>query len=486
MINRWLYWLNYLILAVIAILCVSMIYIWIAHTDEIAIVDPKSKLSGLPKGSFELPPSAYEGIAGSFLALESAPPSLQIPDLKSQLAYNGRNGRPDSNSENTVLHFTLSGNKKLTVKPEQKTYLEFEKNSKPARYSLSPNNEKTSLCFECSLQDNNEILVRVTMEDEKGEKVTEPEAFTQFRIPEKDLARVTGEVWEIGTWRVDGTLLARQRARWFGHDRFLEKHGGKSYENISNKQRIDFGENDEIYYVFIQTGDCLIWDDNHWRVIEPGPESLKHPLLVVKKIDDRLMSLELWDVDGKAKIPINLLKSTEPWTANNAQSIQQAFKFVGARTRTQCLFEINKERMVLKPSDWLLMTPKGWRKLDKEDEIDQYVHRKLSGMLFVFEGWTKKEDRQVMQGILYNPSRSEYQTVELAVQQASAKAPTKIAKEKELDEDASDAEELIERMISSLSQGKDAAKDKKKAPSKPNSSATKTLPPLPKHQRAKK
>lgn len=476
MINRWLYWLNYSILAVVAVLCGSMVYMWLNHSDEIVTVDPKSKQNGLPKGSFELPAEAYEGIAGSFLALDSAPPSLQLPDLKSQLSYSGRNGRPDSNSENTVLHFTLSGSKKATVIPEEKIYLVYDKNSKPARYSFSPNNEKTSLSFECSLQDNNEVLVRVSMEDEKGEKITEPESHAQFRIPEKDFARNTGENWEIGSWRVDGTILARQRARWFGHDRFLEKHGGKAYENITNKHRIDFGENEDVYFVFVQTGDCLIWDGNRWRVIEPGPRSLKHPLLVVKKIDDRLMSLELWDVDGKAKVPLNLLKSTEPWAANNAQTIQQAFKFVGARTRTQCLFEINKERMVIKPSDWLLMTPKGWKKLDKEEDIDRFVQRKTTGMLFIFEGWSKKDDRQVMQGTLFNPARCDSQTVDLAIQQANSRAPTKNAKEP--NEDKGDAEELIEKMISSLTQGKEAAdQGKKNAATKPNTSVKKAPPP---------
>lgn len=486
MINRWLYWLNYSIVAIVLILSLSMGYIWIFHSDEIVIADPKSKQSGLPKGAFELSPEAYEQIAGSFLALESAPPTLQIPDLKSQLVYSGRNGRPDSNSQNTVLHFTLGG-KKVTVKPEEKIFLEFDKNSKPARYNFSKDNEKTSLCFECFLQDTNEILIKVTMEDEKGEKITEPEAHAQFKIPEKELVRMTGETWEIGTWRVDGTILARQRARWFGPDRFLEKHGGKSYEKITNKHRIDFGENDETYFVFVQPGDCLIWDKTQWRTVEPGPDSLNYPLMVVKKIDDRLMSLELWDVDGKAKVPINLLKSTDPWAANNAQTIQQAFKFVGARTRSQCLFEVNKERIVLKPSDWLISTPKGWKKLDKEEDIDRYVNRKTTGMLFVFEGWTKKDDRQVMQGILYNPSRSDCQTVELALQKANIKAPTKNAKEKEIDEDASnEAEELIERMISSLSQSKDKEGGVKKESSKSNSPLKKTPAALPKNQRAKK
>lgn len=478
MVNRWLYWLNYAILGLIVLLCGSMTYIWVSHSDEILVVDPKAKQNGLPKGAFELSSEAYEGIAGTFLALESAPPSLQIPDLKSQLSYAGRNTRPDADPEKTILHFTLNGQKKATI-PEERIYLVFDKSSRPPRYNFSPNNEKTSLSFDCSIQ-NNDVIVRVSMEDEKGEKITEPAAHAQFHVPEKDVARLPLEGWEVGTWRVDGTLLARQRARWFGHDRFLEKHGGKRYEHITNKQRIDFGENEDIYYVFVQNGDCLIWENDQWRVAELGPDSLKSPILVVKKIDDRIMSFEIWDTEGKSKIPLNLLKSNEPWVANNTQMIQQAFKFVGARTRTQCLFEINKERMVISPSDWLLMTPKGWKKLEKEEDIDKFVQRKTTGMLFVFEGWVKKDDHQVMQGTLFNPTRSESQTVELIAQQVSAnKASVKNAKE--ADEDKGDAEELIEKMISSLSQGKEEAK--KNPPSKPT---LKTPPLSQKNQRAKK
>ncbi|MCP5507977.1 MAG: hypothetical protein H7A37_06730 [Chlamydiales bacterium] len=47
---------------------------------------------------------------------------------------------------------------------------------------------------------------------------------------------------ELGKWRVDGTLLARQRARWYGPDMFLKRHGGDEFKDVSGKRRIDFGE----------------------------------------------------------------------------------------------------------------------------------------------------------------------------------------------------------------------------------------------------
>jgi hypothetical protein len=124
---------------------------------------------------------------------------------------------------------------------------------------------------------------------------------------------------------------------------------------------------------------------------------------------------------------LNLLKSSEPWAVQNAQTLQHMFKFLGARTRTQCVFEINRERVILRPSDWLLLTSKGWKKLATEEEIDNYVKRKLSGTLFVFEGITRKDERQIMIGTLYSPARHECQPIELALQ---VKKPSKDVKDK--------------------------------------------------------
>jgi hypothetical protein len=118
---------------------------------------------------------------------------------------------------------------------------------------------------------------------------------------------------------------------------------------------------------------------------------------------------------------LNLIKSTEPWGAQNAQNLQHVFKFVGARTRTQCVFEINRERVILRPSDWLLLTPKGWKKLVTEEEIDNYVKRKLTGTLFVFEGIARKDEKQMMTGTLYSPARHDSLPVEFALQIKGAK-----------------------------------------------------------------
>ena len=377
-----------------------------------------------------------------FLALEQAPPAMQLPDLRQQLVYYGKNGRPDAQSQHTLLHFSLNGNKTVSsVAPEEKLYLIYDRTISPGRYNFSPGNEKSSLWVEAKPVDN-DVQIHVTLQNDKGEKITEPENLAEFRLSEKEFARYAGATWEIGSFRVDGTLLARQRARWFGVDCFLERHGGDEYQHNIGKHRIDFGENDDLYSVFVKPGDCLIWNKEQWEVVDPGEKSLGHPLLVAKKIDDRLMTFELWDVEGKGKILLNLLKSTEPWSAQNTQMLQNMFKFVAARTRTQCVFEINRVRMTLRPNDWLLLTPKGWKKLTTAEEIDNYVKRKLTGTLFVFEGLGRKDERQIMTGTLYSPARHESQAVELALQTGGSKpAASKDNKETKDGKDAKEAKE---------------------------------------------
>src|SRR5262249_15243613 len=155
------------------------------------------------------------------------------------------------------------------------------------------------------------------------------------------------------------------------------------------------------YSVYIQVGDTLVWDNDRWEVATPGEDTLGKPLMVVKKVDERLITFEVWDPEGKSKVMLNLLKSNEPPPAAN---ILQAFKYVGSRTRSQFVFELNKHRVMLSPQDWLLQTDKGWKKLTTHDEIDAYVEGRTPGLLFVFDGVEKRDDRQLLVGTLFNKS----------------------------------------------------------------------------------
>ena len=416
MIKNWLNSINLCIagLALIFILISVGINIW--RPSEILVPEFSPEKTSLPKGSFRLEKEAYDKIGPPFMNLRFSPMSLQLPDLRNYLVYYGRNERPDASEEQSMLHFAFTGSKEVaSIPPEKPLYLVYDKDQPRVKYLFSPQNEETSLWIEVAPEES-EAVVNVAMRNEAGDIIRKPEQYAQFKLREKQFARFGGEKWELGKWKVDGTLLARQKARWYGQDLFLEKHGGEEYKNFKDKQRIDFGQDEDVYSAFIGPGDALAWKDDHWQEIKPGVESQKYPLLVVNKVDERLMKLELWDIDGKAKVSLNLIKSTE---TSLPQNIQQIFKFVGARTRSQLMFEVNNERMLISPKDWLLFVEGKWVKLSSPESIDAYVERRLVGPLFVIDEVISEEGRQVLLGTLFNSTRTEMKPIELPLQQSA-------------------------------------------------------------------
>lgn len=408
--------MNIFLGAVSGILIMAAIILAVIRVSDIAVVDEMSFKGNMPKNAFALSKLSYDAIKEPFLSLKYHPMTSQIPDLKKTLIFYGKNGRPDAMLTKPHLHFSFNGNKAVTaVFPGEKLFLTFNKQATPPQYTFSKENIETPLWIEADIRED-DALVKVFMKNEDGELISDPAHLAQITLkPAVQTKFGAGtEIQEIGTYRIDGSLLARQKARWHGPDRFLEKHGGEEFSLCMGKHRVDFGEEDKIYSVFVCPGDCLIWKENRWNVINPGTESLSNHLLVVKKIDERIMNFELWDVEGKNKIVLNLIKAHETVAKQN---FDDAFKFVGARTRSQFVFEIDDERMLLCPKDWLVLTEDGWKKITTPEEIDAYVERKLSGPLFVFDGILRKDDRQVFLGTIFNASRTDMQTIELPIMQ---------------------------------------------------------------------
>lgn len=419
MIRDWLHKISFgIALLGVLLLFYGFWYLWL-RPSSIPPKQPVEEKTKLPDRFFKMKEEAYHALGEPILSLKKTSASLQLPDLRQQLVYYGKNGRPDAQEQLIMLNFGLPGSKTTaTIAPGEKLYLTYDRTQKPAKFIFSPNNEKTSLWLEATPH-GTEANVQLKMVNESGKIIQTPMANANFTLKEKDQTRV-GKTWDIGKWRVDATLMSRQKARWFGRDVFLETHGGDEYLYTVGRDRIDFTEEENPYSVYVKEGDMLIWNDNQWRTPKPDEDTTRYPLMAIKKISDRVMNLELWDVEGKGKVNLNLLKSAD---MKIPPGIQQSFKFVGAKTRSQFIFEINKERMTLKPKDWLLMTKKGWIKLISPEQIDEYVNRKVTGLLFIFDGVIKKGDSQIISGTIYNASRTEMQPLELPVQQSRAGIP---------------------------------------------------------------
>lgn len=425
MIKNWINWINYTTATAVVFLLVAAAVFTGMRPTEFPVYDSIARKPNLPKNAFTRSPGEYESIASPALSIDFSPLYMEMPDLRRHLIYYGKNGRPDTNQEQPTMHFAFAQNKiPSSLEPGKRLYILYDKKQTPPQYVFSPNNNETHLWIEAKVSENQALItIGMKFEDEHGE---ESIAYSELQLPEKEYVRFGNAVWEMGNFRVDGTLLARQKARWYGLDRFLEKHGGNEFEEMISKHRVDFGEGDDAYSVYLGVGSYLIWKDNRWQNVKAGDVSLNSPILSVKKIEDRIMNLELWDVDGKGKIVLNLIRSNEAWTPKN---LEEQFKFIGARTKSQLIFEVKEERMLLRPNDWLVLTETGWKKLETPDEIDQYVERKLVGPLFVFDQIERKDDRQVISGTLFNAARTEMMPMELSLQQNV----TAIAK-KQLDE----------------------------------------------------
>ena len=417
---------------------------FIMQPNDIAVADLANIKRAPPRNSFEMKKEVCDTIGKTCLELKFTPLSQQLPDLRNYLVYHGRNGRPDANENRTTLHFAFTSNVNVSsVTPGEKLYLTYDRSKTPNQYVFSPQNTPTSLWIEATAQ-GNEAVVAVRMKGEQGEVITEPQTHAQLRLGEKEgHARAGAKNWEMGKWRVDGSLLVRQKASWKGVDLFLERHGGEEFKSYQGKHRIEFNHDEagEPYSLYLAVNDSIIWNGSRWKVVEPGENSLNHPLMVVKKIDERIMGFELWDVDGKGKIVLNLVKAHEPWAG---QVAQKSFECLGARTRSQYIFEIDKQRILLSPKDWLLQTEEGWVKLTTPQEVDEYVERKKIGLLFILSEATQKEGHQILTGVIFNSGRTEMQEIEIPIQKVSTSTPVpkqKLVAEKEEEDDNFDDDE---------------------------------------------
>ena len=395
-------------------LSASAAYLYISAPELIETRTLSRQQRSLPQNFFSQTESAYQYTDGTPFALFSTPPKIRLPDLRPHLLFTGKNGRPDCDPETQKMHFTFQGSKdSFSCSPGEKVYLRYDKKQTGCKYLLEANQQDSLLWFTAQPQ-NNEVEVQVCMVDQDGEKIS-GEGREHFTLALREgIKAVNG--WELGKWRVDGTLLARQKARWVGQDKFFERYGGEEFEPLAQKQRIDLGEGAEAYSLYAAPGECFVWDEERWKQAQPGIETRDKPLLTVKKVEERVLMMDLWDIEGKSKIALNLIRMPESFAAT---PITQEFRFVGARTKTKVLFEIDQERMILKPHDWLVLTSEGWKKLSTPDEIDAYVERKIVGPLFVFEGISRKDDKQVMIGTLVAPNRTELQDVEIALHSPS-------------------------------------------------------------------
>lgn len=448
--TRWLPYLNLALVASIALFG-GMIFLFPSSEEPLILPSYSLQKGELPKNPFAQPEEAYREIGERAFALAWSPPEMQLPDLKGELVFYGMNLRPDIVEGQQCFHLALRGTDEVkTVREGEKIFLVYKGNysqnfleqrhlresstsfgNRPlwgelplakGGYEFSPGNQPTPLWVELKAFSPQSLQIRASMLDEKGALIRSPDELAAFTLQAQEFPKGQLSSWELGGCRVDTTLLVRQKARWIGPDRFLELHGGAEFEHALGKERIDFLEGELPYSCFVKANDRLVWKQSRWEEVQKGENTLGLPLLVVKKLDEKIMSFELWDSVGKGKTLLNLVRLRDHGGVPN---ISQEFKFVGAKTWAQFIVESRTGgRLNLKPHDWLVLTQEGWKKLDSTEEVDDYVEQRIVGPLFILDKLTKQNGRQVLVGHLFNTSRTEVEEVELAAASNTSLAST--------------------------------------------------------------
>lgn len=406
-----IWYANWVLLSIIILsLCGAVWYMATAREVMQAPVQIQLEKPILPATSFTPKDKKHVPLEASSLQLEYMPPKMRLPDLRSFIFYYGHNLRPDAKDADS-LFFSVGPisetNPSFSVRSKEKLFLIIQDNPQDP-YALSPGNRPTTLWFEPEIRANG-AYVQVRMKDEQGNVVQEPPDRANFTLTEKPQVANPSKAFMLDQFRADATLFSRQKAKWNGTDQFLEDHGGNEFDSNIGKQRIQFGEGEDLYSVYLDKGDVMVWKDGKWMVPEPGKVTTGYPLARLTKIEERTMGVELFDISGRNKVNLTLLKMQEPKPV--IQTLAQEFEFIGARTRIHSMFRVSGQREIVGPEDWFLHTADGWKKLKSSKEIDAYVTGLTPGDLLVIDKIEKLNENQWLAATLYSRSRSSSEPV---------------------------------------------------------------------------
>ncbi|MFN0064890.1 MAG: hypothetical protein ACKVOH_01500, partial [Chlamydiales bacterium] len=378
---KWFPFVNLVSVGLIGVILFFIFLLVIPKKEKWEPPQVDSSPKNFPISAFANAPNGLDALNAGALQLSWTEPKMQLPALHNELICYGVVERPDISADQTLVHLSFARDEKIhsfpTETPIYLVYNGFYQKAQKADnqerifatpgeaegeggYSFSPQNRATPLWIIIQTSyGNKKFTAQVHMLDERGGEVSAPEQNSSFALINRDIPKARSVGWEIDGCRVDSTLLIRQKARWVGKDRFLELHGGEDFAHTRDLQRIDFLSDEVPYSCFVQEGSFLIWKEGRWQGVSKDCETIHLPLLVVKKIEEKMISCELWDPEGKGKILLSLIRSKD---LAGFPDLQEEFKFMGAKTWAKFIVESHDERLILKPHDWLVLTSDGWVK----------------------------------------------------------------------------------------------------------------------------
>ncbi|WP_100934356.1 hypothetical protein [Candidatus Chlamydia corallus] len=355
-----------------------------------------------------------ENLSGGPWALNFPDLEERLPDLRKEVIFLGSNDRPDACGRKFSLQLA-SSKEHYVASLKERIYLNVTPSSRGPVYSFSPKGVPTELWIECfSVSVDGRVEVKVRLQGLNKELISKPRDYeTLFLNPPATKL----DCWEIGGIRVDASFPVKQKIRRIGVDKFLLMHGGSEYADKVTKERVDFVSSDEENYSrYLAVGDVLLWDGNFWQTCgEFQGSSTAVPLFEVKRIDDKVMIADLWNVGGTQRQTISLVKGLpSPIEINE---IVREIEFIGMRSWSKPIVLVGGQRLILSPDDWILRTATGWEKLSKAEQIQDYLTGRATGPLLVFEKLEKDLRGFVLRGHMFNAQRTLVETISLPLKQ---------------------------------------------------------------------
>lgn len=190
-------------------------------------------------------------------------------------------------------------------------------------------------------------------------------------------------------------------AKWWGRDLFKEQYVGGSCE------RLEIGPE----LIELKEGDWLAYIDNKWLKIKTLEEGKEKPIVRMKSLSPKGLIFEGWNSGEYARF------LTPPASDPLKMKGDEVLSAVRIRSEKQISCMLEKQCLVLKAGDWVLKTKGRWKVLRRKEDREAYLSTKLIGDLFVFDQIQLKQGQKVVQGRLFNPSRTQTAAVEVTAQQ---------------------------------------------------------------------
>jgi len=306
-----------------------------------------------------------------------------VPGLARDLLLLGRNRRPDALHDAALLLGLKAAGVEKQIKSGQVVFLKRE-----GQDAFSFSLEETDLSIQPLALEGDGVLVEVRSGGVKGDFLLKN--YSPRPIEEREYVKNL------------------KSAKGWGSDIFLQQFGGTDYLEYAKKYKIEAGK--EVF--FASEGDLFAWNGECWTAAS-YESAAGLPVAKVIRTTPRSIDVEVWDETGFQSQIVSLGLSQSPRIIYKPEEL-----LTSVRPRSTAEFSAllgGKRRVVLKEGDWWLKTAAGWKNLKRIGDIEDFVHHKLQGELFIFEKIESDKGKTIVRGHYFDPMRTQMQPLALTL-----------------------------------------------------------------------